>query len=150
MPSASDFKSFSRSGQTILVTKYHFQTLLLCTNKIYFPILTEFWRLYACGLKNVLKYLNDEGANEMPDFQPPLIWEEKNSSSPQHSINYFLKNRTTFWFQTSAYFLTSINLDDNYEKIVGNMTTNWKILFCYDFFVWSKVGWIAPESRNLF
>ena len=21
--------------------------------------------------------------------------------------NYFLKNRTTFWFQTSAYFLTS-------------------------------------------
>ena len=100
-----------------------FQTLLLCTNKIYFPIPTEFWRLYACGLKNVLKYLNDEGANEMPDFQPPLIWEKKNSSSPQHSINYFLKNRTTFWFQTSAYFLTSINLDDNYEKIVGNMTT---------------------------
>ena len=98
MPSASDFKSFSGSGQTILITKYHFQTLLLCTNKIYFPILTEFWRLYACGLKNVLKYLNDEGANEMPDFQPPLIWEEKNSSSPQHSINYFLKNRTTFWF----------------------------------------------------
>ena len=115
MPSASDFKSFSGSGQTILITKYHFQTLLLCTNKIYFPILTEFWRLYACGLKNVLKYLNDEGANEMPDFQPPLIWEEKNSSSPQHSINYFLKNRTTFWFQTSAYFLTSIIL----KKLLG-------------------------------
>ena len=77
--------SFSRSLEHFFLTvsqnnfgnKIPFPTLLLCNYKIYFPIPTEFWRLYACGLKNVLKYLNDEGANEMPDFQPPLIWEEK-------------------------------------------------------------------------